>query len=327
MNNNLVNLGQRRFPPVYRPNQQLQDQQSLYPMGQFLGAPFPVEPDAVSQYDPAASKKVFGMPEDRFTSLLGTLAHAIAPGSFGGNLGAGVVNMSNLLRNERLLQGRQKSAAAAAKQRSAAETLKAQTKKKETVPTVKHFQVGERSVPHSFKPDTGKWEPIPGMEGKEVKGPAKEKAKPPTIRTFRVGDRDVQHAWEPTSGQWTPVAGMPGKKVKPPAGEKSKEMTFSEKRQRAKGKRELEISILDPKNLENPALQVNVEAFNEAGDKPYVYHRTPGTPEQVVDWGRDIPAVPTTIEKVNVSTPEKIRDSDLPVEMKLNLLRTRFGYD
>jgi len=61
-----------------------------------------------------------------------------------------------------------------------------------------------------------------------------------------------------------------------------------------------------------------------------VYHRTPGTPAEETGWfdlKRDVPAVPSTIEKVDVSTPEKVKDSSLPVEVKLKLLRTRFGYD
>ena len=66
---------------------------------------------------------------------------------------------------------------------------------------------------------------------------------------------------------------------------------------------------------------MEIDTFNRYSDKPYTYQLTPG---KVVDWGRD---VPPKVEKVDISTPEKVRDSGLPVEMKLDLLRSRFGYD
>ena len=136
MNSNSINLGRRRFPPVYNPNQQYpQEQQSLYPMGQFLETPAPtVKPKTIPQYDPTASKKILGMPTDRFSALLGTLAQAVAPDSFGGRLGAGVVNMSNLLRGERIMQGRQESAAIEAQRKAGTEAAKTLAERKRDIP-------------------------------------------------------------------------------------------------------------------------------------------------------------------------------------------------
>lgn len=331
MNNNPINSGQRRFPPTYNPDQQYpQDRQSLYPMGHFLETPAPaVKPETIPQYDPAASKKILGMPQDRFTALLGTLAHAIAPQSFGGRLGAGMVNISNLLRNERMLQGRQESAVAGAKYKATAETLKAQAEKRGKVPTVKHFQVGNRSVPHSFNPDTREWELISGMRGKEVEGKSSARDK---------GFKQIEGVWH--TGTWgkgddfTPrrqatkaeIAKLTT--VEPPAEEKP--ATRTEKRAQRKELRGLEASILgvDPKtgkaNVDYPEAQISVDDFNELTKGPYVYQRTEGTPKQVVDWGRDVPAVPAKLEKVDVSTPEKIMDSNLPDDMKRRLLLKRF---
>lgn len=333
MNSNSINLGQRRFPPIYNPDQQYpQEQQSLYPMRQFLETPASaVKSKTIPQYDPTASKKILGMPADRFSALLGTFAQAIAPESFGGKLGAGVVNMSNLLRGERIMQGRQESAAIEARRRTAAEERKKSAEKKGKAPTIRTFRVDDMDVQHSFNYDTRTWEPIPGMKGKKAKeAEAEEKKKPPTVRTFRIGDKDVQHAWDLDAGEWKPIPGMHGKKVAPPAGEKPKEMTFAEKRARKKELRETEVSILNPENLENPAIQTNIDFFNETADKPYVYQRTPGTPAEETGWfdlERDVEAIPSTIEKVDTSTAEKVKASNLSRELKLHLLKTRFGYD
>ena len=90
-----------------------------------------------------------------------------------------------------------------------------------------------------------------------------------------------------------------------------------------------EADILDPAFLEDPSIQVQIDFVNEYGDKPYIYQRTEGTPGKETgyfDLERDVEAIPSTIEKVDVSTPEKIRDSDLSREMKMKLLKTRFGF-
>ena len=104
----------------------------------------------------------------------------------------------------------------------------------------------------------------------------------------------------------------------------TKPPTYAEKRARAKAAKESEAIILNPEyqsaEYQNE-LQMEIDNFDRYSDKPYTYRMTPG---RVVDWGRD---VPPKVEKVDISTPEKIRDSDLPVEMKLKLLKTRFGYD
>jgi hypothetical protein len=338
MNNDLFTRNRRNFPPIYDPGQQYSGKRPFYPMGQYLQTPSPVKTEAISQHDPTASKKILGMPVDRFVSLAGTLAAAIAPESPQGRFGAGLVNMADMMRQERMGQAETKAAEAKAKREAAAGTAKEKResaakkrerleKKKGKAPTVRTFRVGDMDVQHAYDYDIGEWKPIPGMKGKKVKD-VEGKEKPPTIRTFRVGDRDVQHAWESATGGWKPIPGMPGKKVTPPAGEKPP--THAEKRAKAKELRSAEISILNPANLENPAVQTNIDFFNETTDKPYVYQRTPGTPAKETgyfDLERDVEAVPSTIEKVNVSTPEKVRDSDLPVEMKLRLLRSRFGYE
>ena len=317
----------------------------LFPVGQLMeggGIPAPAMmpqqpmpqqqmPQQYGQGQPQG-KKILGMPKDRFIALMGTIAQAFGGDSPSGRMGTGLVSMADMMRGERMAQGERQAAETKARRKAAAQTAKekreAATKKKGKAPTVRTFRVGDMDVQHSFNYDTRKWEPISGMKGKKVKE-VEEKKKAPTVRTFRVGEMDVQHEYDFDTKKWEPISGMPGKKVKPPAGEKPKEMSWAEKRARAKEKRDLESSILNPANLEDPRLQVNIEAFNELPG-PYVYHRTLGTPAKETgyfDLERDVPAVPSTIEKVDVSTPEKIRDSDLPVEIKLRLLKTRFGYE
>ena len=234
-------------------------------------------------------KKILGMPKDQFIALMGTIAHAFGGDSPSGRMGSGLINMANMMREERMGQAKTRATETKEKRKAAAEAAK---EKREAA--------------------------------------TKKKGKAPTVRTFRVGDMDVQHAFDYETRGWKPIPGMPGKKVEPPAGEKPKKMSFAEKRTRAKELRSTEISILDPENLENPAIQANIDFFNETTDKPYVYHRTPGTPAKETGWfdlERDVEAIPSTIEKVDTSTPEKVRDSGLPVEMKLDLLRSRFGYE
>ena len=295
--------------PAMMPQEQLPQQQDYGNEGQPQG------------------KKILGMPKDQFIALMGTIAQAFGGDSPSGRMGAGLINMAKMMREERMGQGKARAEAAKEKRTEAAKKREGLEKKKGKAPTVRTFRVGDMDVQHTYDYDTGEWKPIPGMKGKKVKE-AEGKEKPPAIRTFRIGDMDVQHAWETDTGEWKPVPGMPGKKVTPPAGEKPP--THAEKRAGAKELRNAEISILNPENLENPAIQTNIDFFNEKTDKPYVYRRTPGTPAKETgyfDLERDVEAIPTTIEKVDISTKEKVRDSDLPVEMKLRLLRSRFGFE
>jgi len=109
--------------------------------------------------------------------------------------------------------------------------------------------------------------------------------------------------------------------------DKKKLMTFPEKRARGKELRETEKRILNPANVEAQQLQVDVEFFNENTDKPYIYVRKQGEEKSFlgVDFLR--PDTSTKIEKVDVSTPEKIRDSSLSREQKVKLLKERFEFE
>lgn len=179
-------------------------------------------PQQYSQGQPTG-KKILGMPKDRFIALMGTIAQAFGGDSASGRMGAGLVNMADIMHGERMAQGERQVAEAETRRKAAAQTAKekreAATKKKGKAPTVRTFRVDDMDVQHSFNYDTRTWEPIPGMKGKKVKE-TEEKKKAPTIRTFRIGDKDVQHAWDLDTGEWKPIPGMPGKKVEPPAGEK-----------------------------------------------------------------------------------------------------------
>jgi len=217
------------------------------------------------QYDRGQpGKKILGMPKDQFIALMGTIAQAFGGDSASGRMGAGLVNMAGMLREERLGRAKAQADEAAAKRKAAAGTAKEKReaaakererleKKKGKAPTVRTFRVKneegvDMDVQHSFNYDTRKWEPIPGMTGKEIKE-AKEGKESPIVRTFRVKneegvDMDVQHAWDTDAGKWTLIPGMPGKKVKPPAGEKPKEKSWAEKRPARKRKEVLKLLYL-----------------------------------------------------------------------------------
>jgi hypothetical protein len=282
-------------------------------------------------------KKILGMPKDRFIALMGTIAQAFGGDSPSGRMGAGLINMADIMHQERMGQAETQAAEAKAKREAAAGTAKerraAAAKKKEKAPTIRTFRVGDMDVQHSFDYETREWKPIPGMKGK----PAikEEKKKAPTIRTFRVGDKDVQHAWDTDTGKWKPIPGMPGKKIKPVTGEKA--ITPAEKRAQRKELRDLHATILgaqvDKKtgksvpNIEYPEVQISIDSWNKLSNKPFVYQLIPGTPKQAIDWGRDIPAIPAKLEEVDITTSEKVKASNLSRELKVHLLKTRFGYE
>lgn len=309
MNNNPFNRNRQGFSPIYNPRQGYPEEQQLHPMGQYLSTPSPVKPETIPQYDTAASKKILGMPVDRFSSLLGTLAAAIAPGTAQGRFGAGMVRMGDMLRQERVYQGKQESAAMAAKRRE-----------KGKAPTVRSFRVGSRDIQHAWDPDTKKWKPIPGMEGKEVISPKVQRDK---------GFKQIEGVWH--TGTWgkgeqfaprrkaTKAEIAKLTEVKPGVGKKPKEPTFAEKRARRKEVRGLEATILgvEPKtgkpNIEYEESQIAVDSFNELSDKSYVFQRIPSIPEQAIDWRRDIPEVPAQLEKIPISqfkAPEDIMVAD-----------------
>jgi hypothetical protein len=333
MNNRFFNLGQREFPQVYNEPDELQrpwysPRQAGYP-GMRASIPA-VKPETIPQYDPTVSKKIFGMPVDRFASLLGTLSAAIAPRSAQGRFGAGMVRMGDIMRGERLLAGRQESAAMEARRKAAAETekekRKAEVKERERLAKVPTgWESIYKEMEGKINPDTGR--PYTAMEKyaafKKIGG-KEAAAKEPKVERFAVDGRLVPHTYDAKKGKYVPIPGMKGKKVKPVAGKEPKAMTFAEKRARAKAAKGSEEKILNPKYQSSEyqnELQLEIENFARYSDKPYTYQLIPG---QVIDWGRDIPP---KVEKVDISTPEKIRDSGLPVETKLELLKTKFGFE
>ena len=287
-----------------------------------MQAPLPQEQPQAQDYDPSTTKKIMGMPKDRFIALMGSIAQAFGDDSASGRMGANLINMAEMMRDERVGQTEAQAGTAETRRKEAREDAKERRKaaatKKGKAPTVKTFRVGNMDVQHSYDSDTGKWEPIPGMLGKKVE---EKEGKAPTIRTFRVGDMDVQHKYDFAAKKWEPIPGMPGKKIKPPAGEKPKEMTFSEKRARVKAAKDSEAIILNPEYQTSEyqdGLQVEIDNFERFSDKPYTYLIIPG---RVVDWGRD---VSPKREKIDISTPEKIMESNLPDDRKRRLLLQRF---
>lgn len=115
------------------------------------------------------------------------------------------------------------------------------------------------------------------------------------------------------------------KEIGKPENEKS--LSASEKRQRAKDTKTAEDLILNEDNWDSSSLQTEIDFFNEFSDKSYVYQIKPGEKKSRMGidvLAKDIPAKP---EKIDISTPEKIRDSSLSQEQKLKLLKERFGYE
>ena len=296
-----------------------------------MQAPLPQEQPQAQAYDSSTTKKIMGMPKDRFIALMGSIAQAFGGDSASGRMGANLINMAEMMRSERVGQAEGRAGAAETKRKEAREDAKERRKatatRKGKAPAVRTFRVGDMDVQHSYDSDTGKWEPIPGMLGKKVE---EKEGKAPTIRTFRVGDMDVQHKYDFAAKKWEPIPGMPGKKVKPPAGEKPKEMTYAEKRARVKAAKDSEAKILNPE-YQTPeyqdGLQMEIDNFARYSDKPYTYLLTPGTPGKETgyfDFERDVEPVMPTIEKVDISSPEKIMESNLPDDRKRRLLLQRF---
>ena len=333
-------LPRRDLGPVSRP-----PARELVPVEQLMGGggePMPAIMPQQQNYDegqPSPGKKILGMPKDQFIALMGTIAQAFGGDSASGRMGAGLVNMAGMMRQERMGQAETRAAETKAKRKAVAEAAKekrgAAAKKKEKAPTVRTFRVGDMDVQHAYDYDVGEWKPISGMAGKKVKE-VKDEKKAPTIRTFRIGDKDIQHAWDVNTGDWKPIPGMPGKKITPPAGEKP--LTPTEKRAQRKELRGLEETILgvDPKtgkaNVDYPEVQISIDSWNELSDKSFVYKRTPGTPEKKTGWfdlERDVKAVPAILEEIPISqfkTPEDIKRADyLSYKAKRRLLLKRFS--
>ena len=306
---------------------QVMEGERIDPFQRAMPAPAMTPAPRQDKGQPPQGKKIMGMPKDRFIALMGSIAQAFGGDSASGRMGANLINMAEMMRTERVGQAEARAGTAETRRKEAREDAQERRKtaatRKGKAPTVKTFRVGDMDVQHSYDYNTGEWEPIPGMPGKKVKEEKKEE-KVPTVKPFRIGDRDIPHTWNSVTGKFEPIPGMPGKKVKPVAEEKPKKMTFAEKRARAKSAKDSEAIILNSEyqTLEyQDELQVEIDNFDRFSDKSYTYLIVPG---KVVSWGRD---VQPKRKKIDISTPEKIRDSDLPVDRKLRLLRSRFGFE
>jgi hypothetical protein len=347
-NNSWQRMGQfARFPrrdlgPVSQP-----PAGELFPVGQMMGGggipapammpqqPMPQQqvPQQYGQGQPTG-KKILGMPKDRFIALMGTIAQAFGGDSPSGRMGAGLINMADIMHQERMGQ----AAETKARREAAGGKRKKLAEKREKPPKIQYFRTEDKKggfvdMPHTYDSATGQFVPMPGKIGKRII------EKKPTIPKGQAGFNEVngilhkgfwhlntdtgKYIFAPTRKATKPEIAKQTV-VKPAAGEKPKEMTYPEKRARAKIAKESEAIIVNPEyqsaEYQNE-LQMEIDNFDRYSDKPYTYQLIPG---KVVKWGRD---VPPKVEKVDISTPEKVRDSDLPVEIKLRLLKTRFGYE
>jgi hypothetical protein len=102
--------------------------------------------------------------------------------------------------------------------------------------------------------------------------------------------------------------------------ETKKEVSATEKRQTAKDVATAEEEIL--LNSNDPAIKGQIDFFNEYANKPYIYMWK----EAVIHPGlkRNEAA---GVDKVDISTPEQVGIADIPKELKLKLLRERFGFE
>lgn len=265
--------------------------------------------------DWGAKKFAGGMTTDQFVSLAGALSHAIAPRTPQGRVGAVMsqfgqqeqqkrTGMAETLRQERLKK---------------AETLRLEDREAKRFRTKSLLGVGkeERGYEHA----KGMAETLAGTKKSEA-----EK----TQSRWEKGQARLkgQHALTQAGIERRHKINQARLREQDGAGKGEKDITPSEKWKREKDIKAAEMNILDPGLLEDPRIQTEIDYFNEHTDKPYFYQRTEGTPGKETGWfdlERDVEATPSTIEKIDVSTPEKIRDSDLPYETKLKLLQTRFG--
>jgi len=164
-------------------------------------------------------------------------------------------------------------------------------------------------------------EDVAAMEREKVKSRAKTvNAKGKTIDMYKEIDGKwyeskvpINEKLEKTQAGW----GIVRPTFKP---ETKKTTSETEKRQRAKDVKKAEDVILNPDNKENPRLKTEIDFFNKYSDKPYIYVWK----EEVKGRWNDIEA---HVEKIDISTPEKIRDADIPREKKIELLKSRFGFE
>jgi hypothetical protein len=101
-----------------------------------------------------------------------------------------------------------------------------------------------------------------------------------------------------------------------PVAKEDKGMSDSEKRQRANDILSLERRIVSGESPET--VEVDIEAFNENSGKPYIYI----TEEKEGSWPWSDSVVVN--KRVDVSTPEKVKEADIPADIKRKLLLQRF---
>jgi hypothetical protein len=151
-------------------------------------------------------KKILGMPKDQFVALMGSIAYALAPNSPGGRMGAGLINMANMMRQERLERGKEeKETAKEAEDKRRWEAQEKRLGQKKYAGDVAQF-VDIYGRPPESAEELGKFKT-------QITPEKKETGKAPTIKTFRVGERDVPHSYNLETKKWEPIPGMPGKKV------------------------------------------------------------------------------------------------------------------
>jgi hypothetical protein len=112
-------------------------------MGKFVNFPErDLGPDYGEGRDQPTGKKILGMPKDRFIALMGTIAQAFGGDTPSGRMGAGLINMADIMRQERMGQAETRAAEAKAKREAAAGTAKErraaavkEREKKEKIPS------------------------------------------------------------------------------------------------------------------------------------------------------------------------------------------------
>jgi hypothetical protein len=254
------------------------------------------------------------MTTDQFVSLAGALGHAIAPNTPQGRVGS---VMSQFGQQEML------------RRRGMAEALRKEGIEREKLHTKTLIDVGAEERKRESDIATAKT--LAGTKATAAKTLAGAKVTAAgTLAGTKAGAEKIKATAKKLEGkesirQFNVKEARLGKET----GKGKKGITPAEKWKQTKDIKAAEMNILDPEFLEDPRIQTEIDFVNEYGDKPYIYQRTEGTPGKETgyfDLERDVEAIPSTIEKVDVSTPEKIRDSHLSRKMKMKLLKTRFGF-
>lgn len=345
------NLGALAVPPSFSPPQRdpgPPPQRNFASMGQIMGGgvnPSMLAQPKPEQYDTGGKTKgktILGMPKDQFVALMGTIAQAMAPDTAAGRLGSGLVNMSKLMRDERLGENVAQAKEMQSRREAAAKNRQAAQARKEKVPSAWEAIYGD--LGGKVNPKTGR--PYTAAEKYAVF--KKTGAQRPAIPAGKEGFNEVNGKlhkgfWHIDSNKGEYVF-APIREATRPEVEKyiggGKPPTLAERRAERKEIRDLETTVrgANPKtgktNIEYDESQIYVDEFNELSDKSYLLRRVPGTPKEEksflgIDALRpDIPATPATLEKVSLSqfkTPESIKDADwLSRKAKRRLLLKKF---